>query len=161
MNRFFLCIIVLVSGLSACQKLETTDTSLEESIREEKAITDYLTANSLVATRYIGGMYYIISSPGGTDNLQYFLGTTVTAKYTGRILNGATFATVTAPTPNLLGSLILGWQYGVPLIQKGGKVRLFVPSAMAYGQYGVQNSTPPIPANSVLDFDIELVDAHN
>ena len=52
-----------------------------------------------------------------------------------------------------LGSLIPGWQIGLPLIQKGGEIKLIVPSSLAYGC-----GSGPLPPNSVLYFDIHLVD---
>lgn len=157
MKNYFICILFIITSFSACKKLEGSDTILEESIKEEKKITDYLAANNLSATRHYTGMYYIISNSGGPDMITYFSSTSITAKYTGRILDGNVFSTVTNPTPYPLSSLIPGWQYGIPLIQKGGKIRLFVPSLMAYGQ----NAQGTIPANSILDFDIDLTDAHN
>jgi FKBP-type peptidyl-prolyl cis-trans isomerase FkpA len=162
MKKFFIYSLILAATLSACGKLEASNTIIEEALKEDKKITDYLAANNLVAKRHNSGMYYIITDPGTTtDAIPYYLNTTITAKYTGRILDGNVFTTVTNPSAYLLYTLIPGWQYGIPLIQKGGKIRLFVPSTLAYGQLGQSNSTPPIPPNAVLDFDIELVDAHN
>jgi len=42
----------------------------------------------------------------------------------------------------------------VPYIKKGGKIKLLIPSALGYGS----NAAGSIPANSVLIFDIELLD---
>jgi len=49
--------------------------------------------------------------------------------------------------------LIAGWQIGLPLIHKGGEIKLIVPSSLAYGC-----GNGPLPANSILYFDIHLVD---
>ena len=48
-----------------------------------------------------------------------------------------------------------GWDEGIALFGKGGKGTLYIPSTMAYG---AQSPTPLIPANSVLVFDVEVVD---
>ena len=53
---------------------------------------------------------------------------------------------------NLL-ELIQGWQKGLPLVKKGGKIKLIIPPSLGYGATPQQG----IPANSVLVFDIELV----
>ncbi|MFN9955636.1 MAG: FKBP-type peptidyl-prolyl cis-trans isomerase, partial [bacterium] len=53
-----------------------------------------------------------------------------------------------------LANLIPGWQEGIPLLQKGGKGTFLLPSALGYGP----NPVGPIPANSVLIFEIELID---
>ena len=42
----------------------------------------------------------------------------------------------------------------IPLIQKGGKIRLLIPSGYAYGS----QAQTQIPGNSILDFTIELID---
>jgi len=52
----------------------------------------------------------------------------------------------------LLSKLIRAWRIALPLVGEGAKLRLFVPSGLAYGNY----RTGPIPANSNLIFDIEL-----
>jgi FKBP-type peptidyl-prolyl cis-trans isomerase FkpA len=70
-------------------------------------------------------------------------------------LDGTVFdQTTTQPLNFPLGNVIVGWQIGVPLIKKGGKIRLLIPSGYGYGQGG----SGKIPSNAVLDFDIELVD---
>lgn len=55
-----------------------------------------------------------------------------------------------------LGSVIQGWQKGVPGMKVGGVRRLIIPAAMAYG---ASSPSPDIPANSDLVFIIQLVDA--
>ncbi|MNL47460.1 FKBP-type peptidyl-prolyl cis-trans isomerase FkpA precursor [compost metagenome] len=79
--------------------------------------------------------------------------------YAGRVLGETkTFDSATGNTrPFTLGGLIAGWQIGIPYIQKGGKIRLFIPSQYAYGN----SAMPGIPANSVLDFNIELTEVVN
>ena len=90
--------------------------------------------------------------------ITYTANTTVSTKYTGRLLDGSVFDGGNGQVLSFkLGGVITGWQVGIPLIQKGGKIRLFIPSGLAYGCDG-QGS---IPANAVLDFDIELVEVTN
>lgn len=55
-----------------------------------------------------------------------------------------------------LGSVIPGWTVGIPFMKKGGKYKLYVPQAMAYGKDSPDpNSIPPF---STLVFYVELVD---
>ncbi|HEY8688210.1 MAG TPA: FKBP-type peptidyl-prolyl cis-trans isomerase, partial [Chitinophagaceae bacterium] len=80
--------------------------------------------------------------------------------YAGRSTSGAVFD----PTPGsglnhrtatfTLGQVIVGWQKGLPLIRAGGMITLYIPPSLGYG------SSPfgSIPANSILIFDIELID---
>ncbi len=49
--------------------------------------------------------------------------------------------------------LIAGWTQGITLMKKGGKAKLIIPSKLGYGQ----NSYGPIKPNSVLIFDITLI----
>jgi FKBP-type peptidyl-prolyl cis-trans isomerase len=52
--------------------------------------------------------------------------------------------------------LIRGWQIGVPLCKVGGKIRLVIPSNLAYS---IRTRAAKIPPNSILVFEIEVVDA--
>ncbi|XHR93659.1 FKBP-type peptidyl-prolyl cis-trans isomerase [Mucilaginibacter sp. UC70_90] len=61
--------------------------------------------------------------------------------------------------PIYWGGVIKGWQLGIPQIKPGGKVRLLIPSRYAYGPYA-QDSIH-LPANSVLDFQIQLYNVTN
>ena len=52
-----------------------------------------------------------------------------------------------------LDQVIAGWQDGIVGMKVGGKRRLYIPAAQAYGE---QSPSPLIPPNSDLVFDIEL-----
>ncbi|OAQ40242.1 hypothetical protein A5893_04615 [Pedobacter psychrophilus] len=125
---------------------------------EDNLIKDFLATNKITATKdAASGLYYQIITPG-TGNAVLST-STIKAVYTGRLLTGAIFdqATSANPLTIALSSVIQGWQIGLPFIKSGGKIRLFIPSRLAYGS-SAQNS---IPANSILDFDIELVEVTN
>ncbi|MGX5687595.1 FKBP-type peptidyl-prolyl cis-trans isomerase [Arcticibacter tournemirensis] len=156
MKRFLLLVMLFAVAFSSCKKDEGNDYNPEEQLKkDEQIIKDFVAANNLQEVeREENGIYYIITEPG-TGTVTYTANTKVKVKYTGRLLNGTVFDSGT--TEFTLGRVIAGWQLGVPLIQKGGKIRLLIPSGYAYGPY--QNG--PIPANSVLDFDIELLDVTN
>ena len=100
------------------------------------------------------GLQYIIEvegtgmSPEATD--------TVEVNYEGRLIDGTVFDSSYDRGESVkfpLNRVIKGWTEGLTYAKEGGKIRLFVPSEMGYGKRG----TGPIPGNSVLIFDVELV----
>jgi len=123
---------------------------------EDFTIRKYLESNSLTGfTKTSTGLYYKIGqlgtgSPITTDS-------TIVANYTGKLLNGVIFDRAVAGSEATfkLNSLVKGWRQGVPLIKQGGSIRLIVPSTLGYGLDG---SSPSIPAFSALDFDITVTD---
>ena len=79
------------------------------------------------------------------------------AYYKGAVLNGEVFdETKEKPARFPLNRLIRGWQIGLPMCRTGGKIRLIIPSGLAYS---IRTRSPKIPPNSVLVFDIEVVEA--
>jgi len=76
--------------------------------------------------------------------------------YKGMLTNGEVFDETPSNSPKSfpLKNLIEGWQIGIPFLQKGGSGSFYVPSGLGYGS----RTLPDIPANSVLIFDITLVD---
>jgi FKBP-type peptidyl-prolyl cis-trans isomerase len=138
---------MLIVIAASCKEDDTVD----YGPIDKKIIEDYLAANKLTAQSTPSGLYYIITAPGAdihpNINLQ------VKVKYKGYLTNGNIFdqGTITYS----LKQLIKGWQEGLPLIGVGGKIKLLVPSALGYGSTSPSAS---IPANSVLIFDMELLD---
>jgi FKBP-type peptidyl-prolyl cis-trans isomerase len=74
--------------------------------------------------------------------------------YTGKLLNGRLFDQATSPVSFYLGQVIEGWQMGIPLIKKGGRIKLLIPSSYGYGCNGYST----IPGDAVLFFDVTLTD---
>ncbi|OMQ21133.1 FKBP-type peptidyl-prolyl cis-trans isomerase [Serratia oryzae] len=82
---------------------------------------------------------------------------TVVVNYKGTLTDGTEFDnsyTRGEPLSFRLDGVIPGWTEGLKQIKKGGKIKLVIPPALAYGKTGV----PGIPANSTLVFDVELLD---
>ena len=82
---------------------------------------------------------------------------TVKVHYEGRLISGDVFDSSIArgePVSFPLNGVIPGWSDGVQLMKVGSKFEFTIPSALAYGPSG----TGPIPPNSVLVFDVELLE---
>ena len=151
MKFFLLLVALLFIWLAGCIKHDQGCTTVKPQ-DEEPQILAYVSANGITATKHSSGLYYQIIDTGtgawATANSQ------VTVNYTGKLLNGTTFDKNPSYTA-ALNKLIEGWQIGIPLIKKGGHVKLIIPSSLAYSCNG---SGASIPANSVLYFDVWLTD---
>ncbi len=81
----------------------------------------------------------------------------VRVNYIGRLINGSVFDR-TDPTMGPLdidiGSVIAGWTEGMQKINRGGRIKLYIPPDLAYGD----NSGGNIPPASTLIFEIELIE---
>ena len=86
------------------------------------------------------------------------VGDTLSVHYVGTLLNGTQFDSSYASNQPFVfrlgaGQVIAGWEQGIPGMKVGGKRRLTIPPSLAYGNRQVG----PIPPNSALRFEIELL----
>jgi FKBP-type peptidyl-prolyl cis-trans isomerase len=82
---------------------------------------------------------------------------TVRVHYHGTLINGDVFDSSVQrndPVEFRLNGVIAGWTEGVQLMQVGSKYRFHIPAALAYGEQGSSS----IPGNSLLIFEVELLD---
>ncbi|MBW6523720.1 FKBP-type peptidyl-prolyl cis-trans isomerase [Sphingomonas sp. RHCKR47] len=75
-------------------------------------------------------------------------------RYEGRLMNGTVFDKADQPTALPVARMIPGFTEGLKLMSKGAKYRFWIKPELAYGA----EDKGPIPANSTLQFDVELVD---
>lgn len=102
-----------------------------------------------------GGLQYVILSEG--KGKQPKATDTVTVQYRGTLIDGSEFDSSYKrgqPATFGLNQVIKGWTEGVQLMKEGGKIRLFVPSELGYGDRG---SGAQIGPNAALIFEIELI----
>lgn len=167
MLRNILLIVLTSFVLSGCLKgsngseemCSYDPCAVKATANEELAIQSYLTNNGIQgAIKHCSGMYYVIDAPGtgktpGVCN-------DVTVNYVGTLTNGNKFDETTSSSGVTfnLRQVILGWKSGIPLIKEGGRIRLFIPPSLGYGNQDQKdrNGNVIIPAGSILIFDVEL-----
>ncbi len=135
----------------------------EQFAIDDKIIFKYIADKRITGVQKTSsGLYYTITQEGAGAKAK--AGQTVYVNYTGRTLDGNIFDSSIdpkfkhqEPISFLLGkgNVIQGWDEGIALLNKGAKATLFIPSPLAYGK---NSPTAAIPANSILIFDVELVD---
>jgi len=120
---------------------------------EQGEIISFAASQGITATAHSSGLYYQVINPGSGPSPTS--GSVIVIKYTGKLLNGTIFDDKsTTPVTYALNGMIQGFQKGMPLIQKGGTIKLIVPSSMGYGCNGFGS----VPGNSILYFEVELTD---
>ena len=130
--------------------------SLEQFRIDAQIIQAAISGNKIDAKQNHSDIYYTILNEG--TGRQITVNDTVTIYYKGYLLkDGSVFdGTKDRPATFPLKRLIVGWQLGVPLVKVGGKIRIVIPSALAYS---IRTRAAKIPPNSILVFEIEVVDA--
>lgn len=116
---------------------------LEDFIKNEKA------------SKTESGLAYKIIEPGKGEKPKD--DSTVEVHYHGTLTNGTVFDSSRdrgKPVTFPLNRVIKGWREGLQLIAPGGKIKLVIPSDLAYGDQG---APPKIPGGSTLVFDVELI----
>ncbi|HEX8426720.1 FKBP-type peptidyl-prolyl cis-trans isomerase [Hymenobacter sp.] len=133
----------------------------EQSKKDDAILQEYVKKNNLNVQKDTSGVYYVVTSPGTGPKPK--TGQTVSVKYKGTLLDGKVFdSSEKAPQNGKpidfaigVGQVIPGWDRAIPLLNKGSKATLLIPSPLAYGQRGAGTD---IPADAPLRFDVELVD---
>jgi len=133
-------------------KLQNEKLELNKQAGEE-----FLAVNKLKAgvVTLPGGLQYQVLETGKgkrpcpTDKVR--------CHYHGTLIDGTVFdSSIERGTPAEFGvnQVIAGWTEALQLMNEGSKWRLFIPSALAYGERGAGEAIEP---NSALVFDVELI----
>ena len=140
----------------------TTTTTPAASDAKPGVATDpgeaFLAANAKkegVTTTASGLQYKVLKSgtgdsPKATDQVK--------VHYTGTTIDGNVFdSSVQRGQPAVfpVNAVIPGWVEALQLMKVGDKWQLVIPAKLAYG---AQSPSPAIPPNSVLIFEVELID---
>ncbi len=127
---------------------------VEQLAEDVKNIDEYLAANNLSAQTTASGLRYVVEDVGRGMPINETASINVLLK--GYFLDGTTFDQTAecSPITVFLPDVIPGFSEGIQQFNTWGKGKIFMPSALAFGQSGTAN----IPANTVLAFDIEIVE---
>jgi FKBP-type peptidyl-prolyl cis-trans isomerase FkpA len=143
---------------------------------EDAKVKKYIADNNLKTQTTASGLQYVITTPGGAQKPE--LGDTIMVNYTGKLTNKKSDgkdnvfdtsdikiakesnkfnpAAQYGPRAFTLGRAIPGFDEGLKLIGKGGKITLIIPSKLAYGQSGMPQGG--ISPYTPLVFEVELAD---
>ncbi|OKL38943.1 FKBP-type peptidyl-prolyl cis-trans isomerase [Pontibacter flavimaris] len=144
--------------------MEESKVRAEKQIKvDDEAIQKYLKEQNLEnAQKTESGVYYVVTEQGKGE--KPVAGDVVAVHYKGTRLDGKEFdSSYNNPMsggepirfPLGQGRVIQGWDDAIAELNKGSKAILLIPSPLAYGE---QAPSADIPANSILRFDVELVD---
>jgi FKBP-type peptidyl-prolyl cis-trans isomerase FkpA len=144
----FLSVATIFILFAQCSDEKVSLAYRDQLAKDVLLIDEYLAANNITTEADTSGLRYSIATKGSDFKPQQV--DSIQVNYSLFLLNGDSIFT-NGQNTFLLNKLIRAWRIALPLVGEGAKVRLFVPSGLAYGNY----RTGPIPANSNLIFDIE------
>ncbi|MFZ5628828.1 MAG: FKBP-type peptidyl-prolyl cis-trans isomerase [Spirochaetota bacterium] len=143
----------------AIQSLQSRNQGGDPKVAAENAAKgkEYLEANKAkpgVQVTASGLQYKVINAGSGTSPKAT---STVKVHYRGTLIDGTEFDSSYKrgqPAEFGVSQVIRGWTEALQLMKKGAKYQLTIPSELAYGA----RNSGTIPANSVLNFEVELLD---
>ncbi len=129
--------------------------SIQQHLAEIEYIREAIASGKTDAKEVKDDVYYVMMKEGA--GRQVMLTDTVVVHYKGSLLSDGTVFDQTKDKPATfpLNRLIRGWHIGVPLCQVGGKIKIVIPSALAYS---IRTRSPKIPPNSILVFEVEVLE---
>ena len=154
MKKIILTLAASAIFLAGC-RIDGDDNCLTKTVASEQARMEAMAnARGMNWSQHSSGV--LLEIVNGGAGMTASSSSKIFVKYEGRLENGTVFETQPDETQTgwILGTLIPGWQISIPLIQEGGKIRVVIPSSLAYGCEFRGN----IPSNAILYFEIELVD---
>ncbi len=139
-------------------KSEMVANPTTQADKDKNLILQYAIDNKLKNVQSTASGIYYIMEKEGTGDAHPTMSSNIKAHYHGTLLDGTVFDSSVdrgQPFDFQLGRVVKGWQEAIPLLKKGGKGKFIIPSGLAYGSRGAGQKIGP---NSVLIFDIELID---
>ena len=147
---------VYVQQRQAAAQAQTTAVGQENLSEGQKFLAENKVKEGVETTE--SGLQYMVLTMG--DGAKPAATDTVKVHYSGKLLDGTEFDSSYArnePISFALNRVIAGWTEGVQLMPIGSKFVFYIAPELAYGEGG----GGPIPPNSTLVFEVELLDIEN
>jgi len=147
---------VYVKQRQTATKAETAAVGQENLTEGKKFLAENKVKEGIQTTD--SGLQYKVLTMG--DGAKPAATDTVKVHYSGKLLDGTEFDSSYArnePISFALNRVIAGWTEGVQLMPIGSKFVFYIAPELAYGDGG----GGPIPPNSTLVFEVELLDIEN
>jgi FKBP-type peptidyl-prolyl cis-trans isomerase len=147
---------VYVQQRQVAAKAETAAVGHENLTEGQKFLAENKVKEGVQTTD--SGLQYQVLTMG--DGARPAATDTVKVHYSGKLLDGTEFDSSYArnePISFALNRVIAGWTEGVQLMPIGSKFIFYIAPELAYGEGG----GGPIPPNSTLVFEVELLDIEN
>ncbi|MEM8524951.1 MAG: FKBP-type peptidyl-prolyl cis-trans isomerase [Bacteroidota bacterium] len=128
--------------------------------RERNEILNYAIDSLWEVQRTTSGLYYEIVKAGEGDTIKW--ADRVAVNYEGFFTDGQKFDSSydrNRPLEFYVGNMIHGWNEALQLVQPKSKLRLLIPSRLAYAEEGLVSPRGDtlVPAHRVLVFKIEVL----
>ncbi len=142
--------VLLIAGAALLLAYTGTRNVVTNGASNEQFLAANADEDGVVTTE--SGLQYEVIKPGegpsptATD--------TALVKYEGRLRDDTIFD-ANEQTPMPVGGVVPGFSEALQLMQKGGEYRIWIPSDLAYGEASPGEQIPP---NSLLIFDVTLLD---
>ena len=129
--------------------------------KEQNRIVNYAIDEMIPLQQTSSGLFYHIENEGEGAPIQW--GDYLQAHYKGYFLDGEVFDASRPkgkPMEFYVGNMIPAWNEALQLLKPGGRMLLFAPSSLAYGEEGVQDKSGEevVPPNEPLVFELEVVE---
>ena len=138
------------------RELAESQAAAAETLAMGQAFLDENGERDEVVTLDSGLQYEVLGA--GPDGASPAAADAVLAHYHGTLIDGSIFDSSMdrgEPAQFALSQVIPGWTEALQLMRVGDEWRLFIPPDLAYGE---SSPSPAIPPNSVLIFDVELLE---
>ena len=146
-----------VAKIEADQEKKRMELLTAMKLQEDSLLNDHLVKNKITTKPTSSGLYITELKKGSGKKINQ--GDTVTVNYVGKFIDGTVFDdSKSHPEPFSFaagtGMVIPGWDEALLSMSEGGKVSLVVPSKLAYGEQGAQETIPPY---ATLLFEMEVI----